>query len=233
MFAYIFALLFALLLYAYDLAAAHHILAVVTSIAWLYASRAPANVPAAVVAELQQRLDAEKAKCTELENLIAQQKIKQADLLEKRTALQRLREQNRECMENYISEIASKERQIEEVKEKLLAATNDRNAKIEEDVVCLCVGIAPATVPAAVAAELQRLLTEQKCEAAALLEGYMALQSLYEREHGFVDEYTRAFEQLKCEYKKLEEKLHAVTSDRDAKIEELENFQTKLNARSE
>ncbi|KAJ1852515.1 hypothetical protein LPJ76_005403 [Coemansia sp. RSA 638] len=215
MFAYIFALLFALLLYAYDLAAAHHILAVVTSIAWLYASRAPANVPAAVVAELQQRLDAEKAKCTELENLIAQQKIKQADLLEKRTALQRLREQNRECMENYISEIASKERQIEEVKEKLLAATNDRNAKIEE------------------AAELQRLLTEQKCEAAALLEGYMALQSLYEREHGFVDEYTRAFEQLKCEYKKLEEKLHAVTSDRDAKIEELENFQTKLNARSE
>ncbi|KAJ2119267.1 hypothetical protein IW147_006014 [Coemansia sp. RSA 720] len=215
MFAYIFALLFALLLYAYDLAAAHHILAVVTSIAWLYASRAPANVPAAVVAELQQRLDAEKAKCTELENLIAQQKIKQADLLEKRTALQRLREQNRECMENYISEIASKERQIEEVKEKLLAATNDRNAKIEE------------------AAELQRLLTEQKCEAAALLEGYMALQSLYEREHGFVDEYTRAFEQLKCEYKKLEEKLHAVTSDRDAKIEELENFQTKLSARSE
>ncbi|KAJ2714022.1 hypothetical protein H4S00_005274 [Coemansia sp. D1744] len=132
MYAYIFALLFALLLYAFDLATAHHILAVVTSIAWLYASKAPANVPAAVVAELQQRLDAEKAKCTELENLIAQQKIKQADLLEKRTALQHLREQNRERMENYISEIASKERQIEEVKEKLLAATNDHNAKIEE-----------------------------------------------------------------------------------------------------
>ncbi|KAJ2142170.1 hypothetical protein IW136_002036 [Coemansia sp. RSA 678] len=89
-------------------------------------------MPAAVVAELQQRLDAEKAKCTELENLIAQQKIKQADLLEKRTALQRLREQNRERMENYISEIASKERQIEEVKKKLLAATNDHNANIEE-----------------------------------------------------------------------------------------------------
>ncbi|KAJ1793719.1 hypothetical protein LPJ62_000041 [Coemansia sp. RSA 2167] len=78
-----------------------------------------------------QRLDAQTEKCLELHRQLAEQETKGAVMMERHTTLQRFYAHNSGLVEEYARALAAKERRLEEVDDKLLAAIDDRDAKIE------------------------------------------------------------------------------------------------------
>ncbi|KAJ2543027.1 hypothetical protein GGF49_002424 [Coemansia sp. RSA 1853] len=114
------------------LAVARFILAVFSGIVWYCADKTLATVPAEMITDLQQRLDAQTIKCQVLQNLIAQQESKNVSMLESHRELQFFHKRDSGLKDKYINALAFKDREIEELDEELLAVNNDRNAKIEE-----------------------------------------------------------------------------------------------------
>ncbi|KAJ2137247.1 hypothetical protein GGH17_001641 [Coemansia sp. RSA 788] len=129
---YNFVFFIVMLTHMHALAVARFLLAIFSSSVWYCANKASATVPAEMVTNLQQRLDAQVIKCQFLQNLIAQQKSKIASMSESHRELQFFYERDSTQKDQYICALAFKEREIEELDEELLVVNTDRNAKIEE-----------------------------------------------------------------------------------------------------
>ncbi|KAJ2495644.1 hypothetical protein GGH96_006315 [Coemansia sp. RSA 1972] len=130
MFAFILILFFVLLASEQAQVAARIILVAIAEIAGLNIKATP-TAPAKVAAELQQRLDAQAEMCLELHRRLAEQTTKDAVMLESHTTLQRFYAHNSGLVEEYARALVAKERRLEEADDKLLAAIDDRDAKIE------------------------------------------------------------------------------------------------------
>ncbi|KAJ2154690.1 hypothetical protein IW139_003389 [Coemansia sp. RSA 353] len=131
MFAFILILFFLLIASEQAQAVAQFLVVAFAKTVWHCASNASATAQAEVVAELQQRLDAQTEKCLELHRQLAEQETKGAVMMERHTTLQRFYAHNSGLVEEYARALAAKERRLEEVDDKLLAAIDDRDAKIE------------------------------------------------------------------------------------------------------
>ncbi|KAJ2141045.1 hypothetical protein IW136_002407 [Coemansia sp. RSA 678] len=131
MFDFILILFFVLLASEQAQAAARFLIVTFARTVWHCASNASATAPAEVAAELQQRLDAQAEKCLGLHRRLAEQEMKGAVIMERHTTLQRFYAHNSGLVEEYARALAAKERRFEELDDTLLAAIDDRDAKIE------------------------------------------------------------------------------------------------------
>ncbi|KAJ2215212.1 hypothetical protein IW143_003611 [Coemansia sp. RSA 520] len=131
MFAFILILFFVLLASEQAQAAARFLVPAFARTVWHCASNASATAPAAVAAELQQRLDAQTEKCLELHRQLTEQKTKCTIIMERYTTLQRFYAHSSGIVEEYARALAAKERRLEETDDKLLAGIDDHDAKIE------------------------------------------------------------------------------------------------------
>ncbi|KAJ2134309.1 hypothetical protein IW136_004697 [Coemansia sp. RSA 678] len=131
MFDFILILFFVLVVSEQAQAAARFLVVTFTRTVWHCASNASATVPAKVAAELQQRLDVQTEKCLGLHRWLAEQEMKGAVMMERHTTLQRFYVHNSGLVEEYARALAAKERRLEELDDTLLAAIDDRDAKIE------------------------------------------------------------------------------------------------------
>ncbi|KAJ2177823.1 hypothetical protein GGF45_003114 [Coemansia sp. RSA 551] len=129
---YNFVFFIVMLTHMHALVVARFLLAIFSGSVWYCANKASATVPAEMVTDLQQRLDAQVIKCQVLQNLIAQQESKTASMSESHKELQSFYERDSTQKDNYICALAFKEREIEKLDEELLAVNANRNAKIEE-----------------------------------------------------------------------------------------------------